>query len=132
MTASLACWAHRERDALRSGRELFLLREGQQSAADNINSGTPCDGRSFQPGGYLCLDLVVHQPELRERLRFGSTGVSRVIERSWSVWYRTFGGRPGLTTGALFLVSLRLAVLQLLFAGWGFAAATLLGGAPLA
>ena len=47
-------------------------------------------------------------------------------------WYRTFGGRPGLTTGALFLVSLRLAVLQLLFAGWGFAAATLLGGAPLA
>lgn len=47
-------------------------------------------------------------------------------------WYRTFGGRPGLTTGALFLVSLRLAVLQLLFAGWASPQRRCWGVAPLA
>lgn len=47
-------------------------------------------------------------------------------------WYRTFKGRLVLTTGALFLVSLLLAVLQPELAAWGFAAATLLGVVPLA
>ncbi len=47
-------------------------------------------------------------------------------------WYRTFKGRLVLSTGFLLLVSVALALSLPVAAPWGFAAATLLGVAPLA
>lgn len=46
-------------------------------------------------------------------------------------WYRTFKGRLVLTTGVLLVISVLLALAQPSLAQWGFAAATVLGVAPL-
>ncbi len=47
-------------------------------------------------------------------------------------WYRTGKGRLVITTGVLLVVSVLLALVRPALAPWGFAAATLLGVAPLA